>query len=61
MIVGEPSEPLAVFDDMLATARSVAAALGGDLCDEGRSTLTRQVIADYRQRILEHSRRTRSD
>lgn len=61
MIVGETSEPLAVFDDMLATARSVAATLGGDLCDEGRSTLTRQVIADYRQRLLEHCRRTRSD
>ena len=61
MIVDETSEPLAVFDDMLATARSVAATMGGDLCDEGRSTLTRQVIADYRQRILEHSRRTRSD
>ena len=57
MVIGEQAEPLAAFDDMLATARQVATALGAELCDEHRSTLTRQVIADYRQRILDHGRR----
>jgi len=42
---------------MLTTARQVAVELGAELCDEHRSTLTRQVIADYRQRILDHGRR----
>lgn len=57
MVIGEQAEPLAAFDDMLTTARQVAVELGAELCDEHRSTLTRQVIADYRQRILDHGRR----
>ncbi len=62
MVIGGHAEPLAVFDDMLATARQVAGELGAELCDEHRSALTRQVIADYRQRILDYGRRrARSD
>lgn len=57
LVIGDSTEPLAAFDDMLATARTVAAELGAELCDERRSALTRQVIADYRQRIVDHSRR----
>lgn len=57
LVIGDAPEPLAAFDDMLATARRVAADLGAELCDEQRSTLTRQVIADYRQRILDCARR----
>lgn len=56
LVIGDTPEPLTAFDDMLATARQVAAELGAELCDEQRSTLTRQVIADYRQRIVDGAR-----
>ncbi len=47
---------LAVFSDMLFTAERLAAALGGDLYDETHVRLSKQAIADTRDRILEHRR-----
>jgi len=60
LVIGDVPEPLAAFDDMLAVAHAVATELGADLCDERRSALTRQVIADYRRRIQDHGRRAHS-
>ncbi|GMU45379.1 MAG: cell division protein ZipA [Pseudomonadales bacterium] len=56
LVIGDVPEPLAAFDDMLAVARAVATELDAELCDERRSTLTRQAIADYRRRIQDHGR-----
>jgi cell division protein ZipA len=52
-----PSQPLAVFEDMLTVARDLAKSLGGDLKDEGHSVMTAQSIEHCRQRITEFSRR----
>ncbi|MDT8403018.1 cell division protein ZipA [Sulfuriflexus sp.] len=41
-------DALAVFDDMLDTARKLADELHGRLCDDHRSVLTRQAIDDLR-------------
>jgi len=60
LVIGDAPEPLAAFDDMLAVARAVAAELGAELCDERRSALTGQVIADYRRRVQDHGRRAHS-
>lgn len=60
MVVGDTPEPLETFDDMLTAASTVAEQLGAELCDEQRTTLTRQVIADYRRRIRDHGGRVHS-
>jgi cell division protein ZipA len=60
LVIGDVPEPLAAFDDMLAAARAIATELGAELCDERRSALTRQAIADYRRRIQDHGRRAHS-
>jgi FtsZ-interacting cell division protein ZipA len=57
MLINERSDPLAVFDDMLASAHAAARELDAELRDEQRASLTRGGIALYRQRILEYSRR----
>jgi cell division protein ZipA len=41
-------DALEVFDDMLDTARKLSEELGGRLCDDHRSVLTRQAIDDLR-------------
>ncbi|MBX2809404.1 MAG: cell division protein ZipA [Cellvibrionaceae bacterium] len=48
---------LAAFEQMLAIANAMAAALGGELKDEQRSVLTGQTIEHYRERIRDFSRR----
>jgi cell division protein ZipA len=60
LVIGDVPEPLAAFDDMLAVARAVATELDAELCDERRSALTRQAIADYRRRIQDHGRSAHS-
>lgn len=45
------------LDILLATAKSMASILGGELNDEHRSVLTRQTIEHYRERIRDFSRR----
>jgi cell division protein ZipA len=57
MLINERSDPLAVFDDMLAAAQAAAQELDAELRDEQRATLTRGGITLYRQRIVEYSRR----
>ena len=52
-----PSEPAAVFDDMLRVARDIGDSLDGDLKDENFSVLTGQTEEHYRQRIAEFSRK----
>ncbi len=55
-----PSEPAAVFDDMLRVARDIGQDLGGELKDENFSVLTGQTEEHYRQRIAEFSRKRMS-
>ena len=55
-----PSEPAAVFDDMLRVARDICQSLGGELKDENFSVLTGQTEEHYRQRIAEFSRKRMS-
>ena len=52
-----PSEPAAVFDDMLRVARDIGQSLDGELKDENFSALTGQTEEHYRQRIAEFSRK----
>jgi len=47
------------FELMLETGQRIAAELDAELCDEGRSTLTRQAANHLRERILEFGRRER--
>ncbi len=49
-------DPGYVFDLMLKSAQQIAAELGGNVSDDTRSILTRQMIEHYRQRIAEFSR-----
>ena len=56
-----PSEPAAVFDDMLRVARDIGHGLGGELKDENFSVLTGQTEEHYRQRIAEFSRKRMSN
>lgn len=55
-----PSEPAAVFDDMLRVARDIGNSLDGELKDENFSVLTGQTEEHYRQRIAEFSRKRMS-
>ncbi|MGE3296454.1 MAG: cell division protein ZipA [Porticoccaceae bacterium] len=57
MLIDARSDPLGVFDDMLAAAQAAARELDAELRDEQRASLTRGGIALYRQRILDYSRR----
>ena len=55
-----PSEPAAVFDDMLRVARDISQSLDGELKDENFSVMTGQTEEHYRQRIAEFSRKRMS-
>ncbi len=55
-----PSEPAAVFDDMLRVARDLGQSLDGELKDENFSVMTGQTEEHYRQRIAEFSRKRMS-
>jgi cell division protein ZipA len=52
--IERPSE---AFELMHGAAARIAEALGGRLCDETRSTLTRQALNHIREHIAEHVRR----
>ncbi|HBP2723966.1 TPA: cell division protein ZipA, partial [Pseudomonas aeruginosa] len=53
-----PRHPKQAFDVMVAAARKLAHELNGELKDEQRSVLTAQTIEHYRQRIIDHERRS---
>ncbi len=55
-----PSEPAAVFDDMLRVAHDISRSLDGEVKDENFSGLTGQTEEHYRQRIAEFSRKRMS-
>jgi cell division protein ZipA len=57
MTLPGPGRPLASFNDMLETARSVAEALGGDLQDESRSSLSNQRVENIREELREYERK----
>ena len=48
------------FEAMLATGRRLAEALGGELKDERRSTLTLQTVGHIRDRVRDHEVRRRT-
>ena len=50
-----PGEALETLDDMVLSARTVAAALGGDVKDDKMSALTGQTIEHMRQRISDYA------
>ncbi len=52
-----PDDAAAAFDDMLTTARNIAAELGGEVRDEQLSVLTGQTAEHMRQRIADFARR----
>ncbi len=45
------------FEDMLTTAKIIAARLDGELKDENRSVLTPQIITHYRSKLQEFARK----
>ena len=52
-----PEDMMKAFDYMLETAQAVARNLGGDVLDESRSVLTKQVMEHSRQKIRDLERR----
>lgn len=56
---GEAGTDLAAFDEMVATARRLAEAVGGEVRDARRNPLTRQEIGHLREQIGEWARRAR--
>lgn len=53
LLLPGPQNGVAACADMLATARSLARQLDGEVLDETRSTLTTQIAQGIRERILE--------
>lgn len=51
--------PVEAFELMHSTAQALATALGGRICDQTRSALTKQVLNHMRETIAEHVRRGR--
>ncbi len=52
-----PREPRAALEEMVATARALAAALDARVCDGARNPLTEQALNHLRERVAEHERR----
>jgi cell division protein ZipA len=50
--------PMEAFDELLDVVYTLARELDGEVKDETRSAMTRQTIEHYRQRIIEHTRRS---
>ncbi len=50
-------ESIAAYEDMVATAKSLAETLDGELKDENRSVMTSQTIEHGRQRVIEFERK----
>jgi cell division protein ZipA len=57
LLLPGPQNGVAACADMLATARSLARQLGGDVLDESHSILTPQAAQHIRERILEFQHR----
>ncbi len=57
LLLPGPQNGVAACADMLATARSLARQLGGDVLDENRSILTTEAAQRIRERILEFQNR----
>jgi cell division protein ZipA len=57
MSVPGPKDAMQAFDFMVETAQCLVKNLGGELCDESRSVMTRQTLEHCRQRIREFERR----
>src|SRR5579859_4562206 len=53
MVLPGPRNGVAAYADMLATSRQLAQQLGGEVLDQGRSTLTRQTARHIRERIIQ--------
>jgi cell division protein ZipA len=53
MRVHELSDPLAVLDEMLGVAETIAQELDGEVCDETRSVMTPQTVEHCRQSVRE--------
>jgi len=60
MKITGPNDPLNAYDDMLAVAKDLAEALGGELRDEHMNLITSQVVEHYRQLIIEFARKKMS-
>ncbi|MDG1123748.1 MAG: cell division protein ZipA [Pseudomonadales bacterium] len=52
-----PGDAFETLEDMLLSARTVAAALGGDVKDDQMNTLTGQTVEHMRQRLSDYARR----
>lgn len=57
MLASEVHGPLDVFDSMLKTARKIAVALNGEVCDVTRSNLNTQSISHLKEKISDIQRR----
>lgn len=53
-----PSHPMAAFKQMLASADSLAKALGGFLLDERRNPISQQTLEHLKQRVEDFERRS---
>jgi|TARA_B110000971_G_scaffold221317_1_gene267928 cell division protein ZipA len=51
-----PGDAFETLEDMLLSARTVAAALGGDVKDDQMNTLTGQTVEHMRQRLADYAR-----
>ena len=52
-----PGDAFETLEDMLLSAKTVAAALGGDVKDDQMNTLTGQTVEHMRQRLADYARR----
>ena len=52
-----PGDAFETLEDMLLSARTVAAALGGEVKDDQMNTLTGQTVEHMRQRLADYARR----
>ena len=52
-----PSDALEALDEMILSARTVAATLGGDVKDDSMSALTGQTVEHMKQRIADFARK----
>jgi len=59
LVLPGPSNPKEAFKEMLAAARKLENELAGELKDDRHSTLSKQTIEHYRQRIAEFERKRR--
>ena len=58
MRIPGPVDAGSAFQQMLEAGRRIAERLDGVLCDETRSTLTKQSVNHIREQIAEHARQS---